>query len=92
MKDHPYEACRLRGLTVTETAKECGVVPSSVSTWAIRNDRKFTRNKLAPNSSKLSHLTREQRRDYETLIRADYSAEEALAVVTRPKVKMRGRP
>lgn len=82
-----YQECEKDGLTYSEAAKRLGVRVTSVRRFASANGIRFVEN-MVP-----SRLTREQLRDFVTLKEAGgYSEEQALAMVSRPKVKMRAAP
>ncbi|KQI67026.1 hypothetical protein AN189_17535 [Loktanella sp. 3ANDIMAR09] len=79
--------CAKRGLSKAETARELGVRPQTVGEWAARHKVSFCSASVA------SGLTKEQRRDVDTLFsKGGYTMAEAVAIVTAPKVKIRATP
>lgn len=81
-----------RGLTARQAAREAGASRISAQRWARKNGLKWPKERLPAKgrTADTSGLTPEQQRDFETLVRlGGYTQAEALATVTRPKVKVR---
>jgi len=86
--DHQLRECAAKGLSGIETAEELGVSRQVVFNRARALGVTFSKHGRTP---RMDLLTPEQRADVETLIkRGGYTQDEAIRVVTRPKVKIRG--
>lgn len=87
-----WETLHKRGLTARQAALESGVSSLSARRWAERNGLEWPRERIPAKgrAADISQLTPEQKLDFETLITlGGYTHAEALATVTRPKVKVR---
>lgn len=91
-----YQSCAAAGLTMIETAERLGVYYSAVRQMARKHRISFPRKNRhgvvtgVTQSPELDGLSADQRRDAVTLIsKGGYAACEAVATVTRPKVRIR---
>lgn len=81
-----------QGLTARQAARAAGAHYSSARKWAKKNGLEWVRERLPAKGrpADTSGLTPEQQRDFETLVRlGGYTQADALAAVTRPKIKVR---
>lgn len=87
-----WASLHARGLTARQAARAAGASCISAHSWARRNGVKWPKERLPAKGrpADTSGLTPEQKRDFETLIHlGGYKQDEALAIVTRPRVKVR---
>ena len=88
-----YKACADLGMTVAETAKLVGVTVQSVNAAKLNHGIKFSAPPIKGNLSCTKvppRVPKHQRRDYMALRNlGKYRAEEAMAILNRPRVKVR---
>jgi hypothetical protein len=84
-----YIACANAGMTQAQAARFLKVNVNTLGSWAMANPQ----HRFKTLAEKTDDLTPEQRRDIGTLTRlGGHTIEAAIAIVTKPKVKVRATP